>query len=158
MRTIEYCKVRLNVTPWIKQGIHFFHHLPDTQKTNFSGKLNSKPHLKKFNPNRTMEIPKVIWNFFTSSEINNKRGISLFYKLIFSFPPNTKTSNMLKWESDLSQSFSWETWYKAIRINNSASSCMEHWENSQKNTKSLVFNTIQAFQNVPIFILPMLEM
>lgn len=36
---------------------------------------------------------------------------------------------MLKWEKDLSQSFSEE---KAIIINNTASSCIEHWDNSQK--------------------------
>lgn len=98
--TIEYCKAWLNVTPWTKQGTNFLN-LPDAQKTRFSNKLNSKPYLKNCNPKMNMEIPRVIWDFFSSSKVKN-RGISLFYKLISSFPPKPKTSNLIKWENDLS--------------------------------------------------------
>lgn len=53
-------------------------------------------------------------------------------KTLSEFPKNTKTPNMIKWETELSLTFSWEQWHNSMIINGRASSCVEHWDNVQK--------------------------
>ena len=129
---IDYCKVRITTTPWSKQGIHFFDQLSPDDIHKITNKLIAKPFNKNFDPKKSVELPRALWEFFTSYKISGKRGISHIYKLLSSFPIQTKTLNMIKWEKDLSQTFTWEEWQKAIHINSSSSACVEHWENAQK--------------------------
>lgn len=132
LRALDYCRGRLSMNKWIAEGFNFYVHLPSGYKATIDDKLNKLNHLQSFNPHQDFEIPSLIWSHLTINKPVKHKSIAFFYKVFSQYPKYEKNPNMYKWEKDLGQSFSDECWYNAMRINQTATSCLEHWDNSQK--------------------------
>lgn len=60
------------------------------------------------------------------------RGISVFYPICNHPGGFRKSPMMLKWEKDLTLSFSVAQWLAAFKANAKSSACVDHWDNAQK--------------------------
>lgn len=133
VKIIDYCKIRNTSTEWVKQGYNFYNELPVRYKELVLGKIEKCSRLKNFLPHNNITIPTTIWQYLTNYRDQRVRGISLFYNLLTTYPTDYKNPHMLKWEKDLSQTFTGTQWRKVILIFRKASSCTDHWDNSPKN-------------------------
>ena len=130
---INYCKIRMSVDDWIKQGYYLYVNLPLNYKNVTLCKLGRCKRLRDFNPENTIEIPSLIWDYLSQQRDYVKKGISYFYNILSSQPVE-KNTHMIKWEKNLDVSFSWDQWKKSFQTIKNASSCIEHWDNAQKIT------------------------
>ena len=129
---LNYCRIRLIVDEWVKEGFQLYANLPLQYKEITLTKLRKHTRLKEFNPTDPVEIPLIIWQFFTRQNQQMIKGISLFYDLLSTHPFDNKNAHMIKWEKDLKQEFTWDQWKKAFYIASKSSACIEHWDNAQK--------------------------
>lgn len=76
-------------------------------------------------------LQKEVWRFYTGTPVPCK-GIAFFYNLFQDKLHFIKSLPYQKWESDLGDSFTDEQWLCAFSSLYKASSCVNHWELSQK--------------------------
>lgn len=62
-------------------------------------------------PNKHIDIPKDIWQYFILQKHQMKKGITLIYNLLESPPTEYKNPNMTKWEKDQSLNFTKEQYF-----------------------------------------------
>lgn len=81
---------------------------------------------------KKIENPRSIWYYLLGMTKKGIQGISFFYSSLTTKPEMAKDPDKLKWEKDLSQSFSLVQWRKAIYLSYKVSSCIDHWDIFQK--------------------------
>ena len=87
----------MSVDDWIKQGYYLYVNLPLNYKNVTLCKLGRCKRLRDFNPENTIEIPSLIWDYLSQQRDYVKKGISYFYNILSSQPVE-KNAHMIKWE------------------------------------------------------------